>query len=237
MSESLVFPEVIVSLPTPILVQQIEIRRLWELLVSEDLDVLELRAFHYLDSKQTRVEHFWAEKYDSTDALHRAFEDVALDLNRQYFNVYTPLNRLRSDFHGSAAKDSDIRCRDLLLVDIDRVGDTKQPATDAEIFKARTLADSLASWLSNNGWPDPVQMLSGNGVHVYYRLEDMGNTEQSKDLIKTVLVTLAQRFDTPEVVIDRCVFNASRVTKVPGTIMRKGPETGARPYRMARLLP
>ena len=138
------------------------------------------------------------------------------------YNVYTPLNRLKSDFNGGAAKDSDIRCRDLLLIDIDRVGDTKQPATDDEVLKAIAVADRLSSWLTGKGWPDPIRMLSGNGVHVYCQLEGIENTEQSKLLIRDVLITLGQQFDTPEVAIDKSVFNASRITKVPGTIMRKG---------------
>jgi hypothetical protein len=117
------------------------------------------------------------------------------------------------------------------------VGDTKQPATDDEVLKAIAVADRLSSWLTEKGWPDPIRMLSGNGVHVYCQLEGIENTEQSKILIRNVLITFGQQFDTPEVAIDKSVFNASRITKVPGTIMRKGEESEGRPYRMARLLP
>ena len=99
------------------------------------------------------------------------------------------------------------------------------------------VADRLSSWLTEKGWPDPIRMLSGNGVHVYYQLEGIENTEQSKLLIRDVLIALGQQFDTPEVAIDKSVFNASRITKVPGTFMRKGQASDGRPYRMARLLP
>jgi hypothetical protein len=44
--------------------------------------VLELRAFHYLNSKQTRVEHFRVENYASIEALQAAFEESALGLMR-----------------------------------------------------------------------------------------------------------------------------------------------------------
>ena len=235
MSDCLVAPKIIESLPS--IVQQTEIQRLWELLTLDDLGVLELRAFHYLSSKQIRVEHFRVENYGSMEALQAAFEESALRLNADGFNVYTPLNRLKSDFNGGAAKDSDIRCRDLLLIDIDRVGDTKQPASYDEVLKATAVAESLSSWLIEMGWPDPIRMLSGNGVHAYCQLEGIENTEQSKLLIRDVLITLGQQFDTPEVAIDKSVFNASRITKVPGTIMRKGQESEGRPYRMARVLP
>ena len=234
MNKILASSEASASLPS--IEQQTEIRRLWELLILDNLEVLELRAFHYLNSKQIRVEHFRVENYGSIEALQAAFEESALRLNADGFNVYTPLNRLKSDFNGGAAKDSDIRCRDLLLIDIDRVGDTKQPATNDEVLKAMAVADRLSSWLTEKGWPDPIRMLSGNGVHVYCQLDEVENTEQSKLLIRDVLITLGQRFDTPEVATDKSVFNASRITKVPGTIMRKGQASEDRPYRLARLL-
>jgi len=46
---------------------------------------------------------------------------------------------------------------------------------------------------------------------------------------------LASRFDNSVVGIDKAVFNASRITKVPGTVMRKGQETPERPYRVAEV--
>ena len=47
---------------------------------------------------------------------------------------------------------------------------------------------------------------------------------------------LAEQFNTPEIEIDPVVYNASRITKFLGTIMRKGTETPDRPYRMARMV-
>ena len=51
MNKILVSSEASASLPS--IEQQTEIRRLWELLNLDNLAVLELRAFHYLNSKQT----------------------------------------------------------------------------------------------------------------------------------------------------------------------------------------
>ena len=78
--------------------------------------------------------------------------------------------------------------------------------------------------------------MSGNGVHLYYRLADLENNTSSKALIKRTLINLANRFNTREVSIDTAVFNASLITKIPGTIARKGFESESRPYRMAVLL-
>ena len=47
---------------------------------------------------------------------------------------------------------------------------------------------------------------------------------------------LANKFDNEIVKIDTVVYNASRITKVVGTIARKGLESEGRPYRMARVI-
>ena len=214
----------------------VEIRRTWELVQIDSAILLELRAFHYSEKKRTVVKHFWAKDYASVEALKTAFENLALSLNAEGFNIYILLNPLRSDFCGFAAKDSDIQSRELLLIDIDRIGDKTNPATAEEISKAMELAESLLTALALGGWPKPLKMLSGNGVHLYYRLDEIENTERTRDLIKITLIGLARRFDTPEVGIDKAVYNASRITKVPGTIMRKGEASANRPYRMARVL-
>ncbi len=43
-------------------------------------------------------------------------------------------------------------------------------------------------------------------------------------------------FSTDEVLIDTAVFNPARITKLYGTIARKGANTGDRPYRMSGIL-
>jgi hypothetical protein len=63
----------------------------------------------------------------------------------------------------------------------------------------------------------------------------MPNNDESKHLIQTTLLNLAHHFDNDKVKIDTVVFNASRITKVLGTIARKGLASEDRPYRMAVL--
>jgi hypothetical protein len=75
--------------------------------------------------------------------------------------------------------------------------------------------------------------MSGNGWHLYYRLDQLSNDDDTKSLIHNVLKLLAKRFNNSVVNIDTVVYNASRITKVPGTVMRKGEETEDRPYRKA----
>jgi len=71
---------------------------------------------------------------------------------------------------------------------------------------------------------------------LYYVLPQMANDEGSKKYVQSLLKNLATEFDNDTVKIDTSVFNASRITKVVGTIARKGIESDARPYRMARVI-
>ena len=216
--------------------QMERIHSAWELFPPDNIQLFELRAIDPLSAMHPQVKHFRADKYDCLASLQGAIENRALELNRAGYNIYTTLNPVKPDFRGSAAKDADILHRSLLLIDIDRVGNTKQPATDNEVSKALTHAEAISAFLAENEWPDPVVMMSGNGVHLYYGLPDLPNTEQSTALVKGVLQTLSQNFDSEEFEVDKSVFNASRITKVPGTVARKGTASEERPYRMARLL-
>ena len=72
-------------------------------------------------------------------------------------------------------------------------------------------------------------------AHGYFRLEDTPNTPEATESIRTLLHRLADRFDNDVVKIDTSVYNASRITKVVGTVARKGTDGPGRPYRMARL--
>ena len=122
------------------------------------------------------------------------------------------------------------------MIDIDRTNARKEPASDAEVELAKSLAQEITRYLEEKHLSKPIRLMSGNGVHLYYRLADLENNTSSKALIKRTLINLANRFNTREVSIDTAVFNASRITKIPGTIARKGVESESRPYRMAVLL-
>ena len=130
----------------------------------------------------------------------------------------------------------DIECRRLLLIDIDRKAGTRQPATEQELEEAICLADKIAAYLLESGWVDIAKVMSGNGAHLYCPLDDLPNDKNSKEAVQMVLGDLARKFDTDLLHVDQMVFDAPRITKVPGTIARKGTESPGRPYRMARVL-
>ena len=126
--------------------------------------------------------------------------------------------------------------RDLLLIDIDRVEKKKAPANDSEVEAANQLAEDVMSYLAAKDWPEPIRVMSGNGHHLYYVLSKFANTEASTSYVQSFLKSLATEFDNDTVQIDSAVFNASRITKVVGTVARKGLESEGRPYRIARVI-
>jgi hypothetical protein len=188
--------------------------------------------------KGRQVENVNFHAADFPDVMDRwaAFGQAALTLNRQGYNIYTCLNPIKPEFAGYAVGDADILCRRLLLVDLDRIGEKPAPATDDEIRLAVEVADEVqASFLARYG-EVPTRILSGNGIHLYYRLDDYPNDDASLDAFKRVLQTLASKFNTDAIEVDTSVSNASRITKVPGTIAFKGKATDDRPYRKALFL-
>jgi hypothetical protein len=214
-----------------------EIKKMWRIITVHADSVIELRAIwpKGLDGSQPlQVKQFYARDYRSIDELKAAFETAALELNDRGFNIYVVMNPIIPDFKGpGAAKDADIRFRDLLLIDIDRVGDTSRPANQAELDAATSLANQIRDQLERKGWPPATMVMSGNGVHLYYPLCALPNDSESTTLVRQTLANLAVAFNNDVVGIDTAVYNASRITKVPGTIMRKGVESEGRPYRMA----
>jgi len=188
---------------------------------------------------------FTATKYPSLVDRQRAFEDKALVLNQQGYNIYPCLNLISPVFEGDeenglSVKDADIVSRRYLLVDFDRAV-TNQPATDHEIAEIFTVAHELEKDAFYSKGLDPITVGSGNGVHIYLPLE-LPNDNESKLLCQKMLQAMARKYDTDKVKVDTAVFNASRITKMPGTIARKGIEvpndTGIneRYYRMASVV-
>ena len=186
-----------------------------------------------------------AKTYPNVADRQRAFEDKALKLNKQGYNIYTCFNLIRPDFQGDehngiSVKDADIDHRRYLLIDLDRA-QTGQPATDDEIDEIFRVAGPIEREYFYNKGKEPITVNSGNGAHVYLPI-DYPNDQHSKLLCERTLQALAKKYDTATVKVDTGVANASRITKAPGTIARKGAEvedpTGlhGRCYRMASVV-
>ena len=163
--------------------------------------------------------------------------------------IYTTLNpctdgllaranqRLKANVDRTA--DSHIEWIKNLLIDIDPVRPAGISSTDEEHEDALRIAQCVKAHLTTEGWPEPLVGDSGNGAHLIYPL-DLPNNEETKNLLKSTLKALALEHQEPlgrlNLEIDQVVFNPARLTKLYGTMVRKGENTQDRPYRLARIL-
>jgi hypothetical protein len=134
-----------------------------------------------------------------------------------------------------ATADEHITRRRWLLIDCDAVRISGISSNEAELHAANERAEQVRDWLSERGWCAPVEGMSGNGAHLLYRI-DLPNDKASEELVSKVLKALHKRFSDETVNIDTSVSNASRISKVYGTMVRKGDDMPERPHRRARLV-
>ena len=135
----------------------------------------------------------------------------------------------------SATTDNDIGWREWLLIDADPRRVSGVSSTEGEKANALTVTRGIYRYLRNMGFPSPVVADSGNGYHLLYSV-NMKNTAENTELVKRFLQAVDMMFSDDCVEIDTSVFNASRITKLYGTVARKGANTEERPHRQSRLL-
>ncbi len=143
-------------------------------------------------------------------------------------------NRCKS-YASDTTKDEEVLRRNWLLVDFDPKRPSGISATDEEKKAALSRARECRSWLTGQGWPEPILADSGNGAHLLYRI-DLPNDQATTALVKGVLEALASRFSDSAAEVDRSVFNAARICKLYGTLSAKGDATPERHHRISRML-
>lgn len=210
----------------------------------------ELRALHVGQKGRTFAGWFTGDK------LHEMARQ-ALALSRQAAGVYfvpnpvdpaiaaKRLNTVLNVPRGFAlTSDSDILERRFLIVDLDphrAPNDQGEhcPSSARELALAsRIAAKVIAPYCAAHGFPAPVRMCSGSGVHMVYPLRPalLGGVAGRADPLAGFLRLLSDRFSDTRMVIDSNTFNSCRMLKVPGTTARKGDATPHRPYRPARII-
>ena len=209
---------------------------MWEL-IDEHAGVFELRGIRPGLPTRTKIISWQPYPEDvSLEPMLDDFTDTALNWDAAGYNVYAVFNNIDEDFSGSNVTDKDIEARRYIFIDIDRAKKADCPATDAEVHHAIDLSHNIRRFMSECGWIEPLVVMSGNGVHLYYYLSYMPNTPQLTEKIRALLQLLGDKFDNKHVKVDRGVYNASRITKVIGTTAKKGIESPGRPYRKVKIL-
>ena len=199
---------------------------------------LEVRAISKTDAK-TKL--FYPKNYSNPKEMQEAYYGYAMHLNQQSYNCYTPINPIRPEFSpppGKGTTKDGVAHRAKFMVDLDRKCNEakKHPATRDELSRAEDLINKISDYGVEIGWGRPHKVMSGNGYHLYFTLAGLENDDESELLIKETLETLAEKFDTEEFEIDTVVFDANRITKIIGTVARKGEETPDRPYRIVEFI-
>ena len=124
--------------------------------------------------------------------------------------------------------DNEITAIKWILIDADPERATGVSSTDAEKAKALETIKRVYKYLRQEGFSDPVVCDSGNGYHLLYSVDMM---VEDAEYTKKFLQAIDMLFSDADVKIDTSVFNPSRITKVYGTIARKGANTMERPHR------
>lgn len=141
---------------------------------------------------------------------------------------------------GETTDDGNITRRKWLLVDIDpykRIDGVVYKdinSSDEELQSARNVARNVFDYLQGKGFPMPITTLSGNGIHLYFKIDEPNDCETT-ELITNFLKSLGQRFSTTDADVDEGVWTLARLSKLYGTVPHKGADTPERPCRMARI--
>ena len=143
-------------------------------------------------------------------------------------------NRLET-YAESTTSDVDIESRRWLLVDCDPKRPGGISSSNPEHAAALAKTHEIATWLHEQGWPEPIVADSGNGGHLLYRIA-LSNDLENTQVVQRCLQALAALFDSAAVGVDAGVFNASRISKLYGTYACKGDNTPDRPHRLSRIL-
>ncbi len=144
-------------------------------------------------------------------------------------------NRLRvPDDKTSLTQDKDILCLRWLLLDLDAkyAHESQVSASKEELKKTILLRNDIYKWITSAfGGHLPIPACSGNGAHLVYKLPDLPNNDDSKELIKKALEAIHHKFSNDDVDVDLSVFNPARIWKLYGTTARKGDQYKDRVHR------
>lgn len=173
-------------------------------------------------------------------------QDLIVNLDKQSVNgIYLTLNPCVKALLGRAnnklkagvsrTTDKDVTSLSWLLIDIDPERPSGISSSDHEKDIAKALMENIKKDLMTIGWPEPICADSGNGYHLLFRLEDLEPSSENVELNKQFLQKLADRYDS-EVKIDQKVFNPARITKLYGTMTRKGDHIEDRPHRRSKII-
>ncbi len=174
------------------------------------------------------------------------FADATCSLSGKV-NCYATLNPVKIDLlsraenklvqgqQNNSTKDEDVACRRWFLIDIDDKSRAKNTnATNDELMASKALCQQVVTDLKTRG-VECLVLCSGNGWHILIGLPEYPNDERHKEKHKLLLAWFTRTYCEGSFGVDPVVYNASRISRIPGTFNLKGPDTPGRPQRIARI--
>lgn len=208
----------------------------WRLFQDNGREFCEIRC---LDGQRT-----YSGYYRNIENIIRDIEPLSERPNMQ---MYFVMNKISDDCYErpqcermiekpkNTTTDQNIEGRKWIMLDFDTERAAGVGSTDEQWQEARAVALKVYDFLKAQGFYDPIVTHSGNGVHIYIRV-NLANNDDNKKLIERFLHAMSMMFSDEKVKIDLAVANAARITKLVGTMAKKGTNTANRPWRMSKYL-
>ncbi len=197
-------------------------------------DKLQTQYGYFCDPDKAAREIARVEKL-SPSAVYFTLNYVPAELAARCADKIKPADR------GTSTADKNIVKRSWFLIDIDPQRVSKTSSTDNELHSALGQAEFIAIKLTTDyGWPEAIRTMSGNGAGLLYRVDEPNDTE-TETLFINCLKAVSDLFPRKGLSVDQTVYNASQLSKVCGTWVRKGsdfqpdhlPECEHRPHRQS----
>lgn len=206
-----------------------EIYRWWDVFANRN-GITEIRC---IGSKNTASGYF-----NNPDDIIRELTPYAND-----YNIYFVINEINDGCYSreqcahmvvkpkNTTSDSEITRRRFVLIDIDCDRPSGVCASDAEVNLAKAKANQIYKFLTEQGFYKPITVFSSSGVHLYLPC-DILPCEETDNVIKRFLQSLAMMFNDEHVKVDEVVFNRARISRLPGSFSCKGSKMSTeRPQR------
>lgn len=202
--------------------------------INSDADYIEIRI---LGTKTGTISGYFNNVADIYNSIsrHDGIYNVFFTLNTLSPEIIARSKNRLTKYAKNTTTDSEISRRKWILLDFDPVRPAGISSSEEELKSAKSCAMKVRKYLSEEGFPEPVFALSGNGYHLLYSC-NMDNGEQERETIKKFLEVLDQKFSDETVKVDRANYNAARICKLYGTVSCKGDDTEERPHRRSRII-
>lgn len=214
-------------------------RQWWYVFHGED-KLVELRLIGNINGKDTILSGYFTDYQTALQAVSQYGEGVNVFSpfnpiieacsNRQQLNFFKKLGQKEN-----STSDNDIQSRRWIMIDFDPNRPAGTNSTNEEKEKAYLLMKRVGVFLRDQGFTPPVVAMSGNGYHCYYRV-NLPNNNECRVLCENFLHAIELMFGDSTCDIDVAVANASRITKVIGSVAYKGRNTEDRPCRLAHFV-